>query len=73
MLESGGHTHSETVNPTSYTHQHMHSQVKHFQEIRKVQLLKFNPVSWCFMPSQLVRLYQGDTHLIYFNNMYFLK
>ena len=29
--ESGGHTHtSETVNPTSYTHQHMHSQVKHF-------------------------------------------
>ncbi len=43
MLESGGHTHSETVNPTKYTHQHMHSQVKHFQLIRKVQLIKFQP------------------------------
>ena len=31
---------SETVNPTSYTHQHMQSQVKHFQQIRKVQLTK---------------------------------
>ena len=41
------HTHtSETVNPTiptSYTCQHTHSQVKHFQQIRKVQLIKFNP------------------------------
>ena len=43
ILEFGGHTHSETVNPTSYTHQHMHSQVKHYQQIRKVQLIKFNP------------------------------
>ena len=38
----GTHT-SETVNPTSYTHQHRHSQVKHFQQIRKVLLIKFNP------------------------------
>ena len=37
----GTHT-SETVNPTSYTRQHMHSQVKHFQQIRKVELIKFN-------------------------------
>ena len=29
---SGGHTQFETVNPTTYTHQHMHSQVKHFQQ-----------------------------------------
>ena len=43
ILESGRHTHSETVNPTSYTHQHMRSQVKHFQQLRKVQLIKFNP------------------------------
>ena len=35
-VSSGGHTHSETVNPTSYTHQHMHLQVKYFQQIRKV-------------------------------------
>ena len=38
------HTHtSETVNPNSYTRQHMHSQVKHFQQIRKLQFIKFNP------------------------------
>ena len=32
-------------------------------------------VSWCFTPSQPVRLYQGDIHLIYliFNNVYVLK
>ena len=35
---------SETVNPTSYTRQHMHSQVEHFQQIRKVQLIKFNVI-----------------------------
>ena len=34
---------SKTINPTSHTRQHMHSQVKHFQQIRKVQLIKFNP------------------------------
>ena len=34
---------SETVNPTSYTRRHMHSQVKHFQPIRKVRLIKFDP------------------------------
>ena len=34
---------SKTVNPTSYMRQHMHSQVKHFPQIRKVQLIKFNP------------------------------
>ena len=34
ILASGGRTHtSETVNPTSYTRQHMHSQVKHFQQL----------------------------------------
>ena len=46
ILESGGHTHThtfETINPTSYTRQHMLSQVKHFQQIRKIQLIKFNP------------------------------
>ena len=45
ILESGGHTHtSETVNPTSHTRQRMHSQVKrHFQQIRKGQLIKLNP------------------------------
>ena len=37
----GTHT-SETIDPTSYTHRHMHSQVEHFST-RKVQLIKFNP------------------------------
>ena len=44
----------------------------------KMKVSMSRKVSWCFTPSQPVRLYQGEIHLILyiyliFNNVYVLK
>ena len=63
ILESGGHTHPETVNSISYTHQHMHSQVKQFQQIRKVQLIKFNPNRQKYLHTNISSLGQTGSRI----------